>query len=228
MFFVDILGIKAFLPGGLAAANKIIDFDEYIGKDVTVMIENYLKDTNIFIVSNKKYVKYILPKKIKELDKSKKYKGNVTGTTKYGIFIEWDDSSGDDFKYTGLLHHTKMKEQTKTRFQQNDFKPGDEIDFWVDKITDDNRIILSEDDPDEYMEQINKFKEKYLNLAITGEVVSIKPFGIILKLEENIIGMIPKKELKKQKKIYKIGEKINVIVDDIQNEKIFLRLINEE
>ena len=38
-FIVEVMGVEAFLPGSLASANKIIDFDEYIGKEIPVMIE---------------------------------------------------------------------------------------------------------------------------------------------------------------------------------------------
>ena len=66
-FFVEVQGIDAFMPGSLAAPNKIMDFQSYIGKEIIVMIEDYLQDMNSFIVSHKKYIEHILPKKISEL-----------------------------------------------------------------------------------------------------------------------------------------------------------------
>ena len=87
-FFVEVQGIEAFMPGSLAAPNKIVDFQSYIGKEIIVMIEDFLKEMNSFIVSHKKYLAHILPSKIQELDLSIKYSGNVTGCSKYGIFIE--------------------------------------------------------------------------------------------------------------------------------------------
>ena len=41
-FFVEVQGIEAFMPGSLAAPNKIIDFQSYVGKEIIVMIEDYL------------------------------------------------------------------------------------------------------------------------------------------------------------------------------------------
>ena len=58
-FIVEIDGVTAFLPGGQAAANKIIDFDTYIGKKINVMVEDYIKEGSTFIVSHKKYLKEI-------------------------------------------------------------------------------------------------------------------------------------------------------------------------
>ena len=57
-FLVEVQGIKAFLPGSLAAANKITNFDDYLGKEVNVMIEDYLAPSDIFVVSYKKYLEY--------------------------------------------------------------------------------------------------------------------------------------------------------------------------
>jgi ribosomal protein S1 len=55
-FFCKINGIECYMPGSLAAANKINNFDEMLGNEVIVMIEDFVKQTNIFIVSHKKYI----------------------------------------------------------------------------------------------------------------------------------------------------------------------------
>ena len=52
-YIVDLSGIKCFLPGSLAAANRITDFESYIGKQLHVMIEGYVEAKDIFIVSYK-------------------------------------------------------------------------------------------------------------------------------------------------------------------------------
>lgn len=220
-FMVDVMGVTAFLPGGLAAANKIVDFEEYMNKDIPVMIEDYLKDTNTFIVSNKKYIKHILPSKISELDHSAKYTGYVTGTAKYGIFVEFDEI------FTGLLHYSKMTPDTRSKFKNREFRPGDELIFWIKEVSKDNRIILSEEDPAERLNQIDEFKSKNLGVVKNGKVVSIKPFGTLVKLEKDIIGLVSKKELKAKRKVFEVGDDIVVTVDDVQKDKIYLSLIDE-
>ena len=220
-FMVDVMGVTAFLPGGLAAANKIVDFEEYMNKDIPVMIEDYLKDTDTFIVSNKKYIKHILPTKISELDHSAKYTGYVTGTAKYGIFVEFDEI------FTGLLHYSKMTMVTRDKFRNREFRPGDELIFWIKEVAKDNRIILSEEDPMERLNQIDEFKSKNLGVVKNGKVVSIKPFGTLVKLENDIIGLVSKKELKAKRKDFEVGDDIMVTVDDVQKDKIYLSLTDE-
>lgn len=144
-FFVEIDGVKAFMPGSLAAANKLVNFDVLMGKQVQVMVENYIKDTDTFIVSNKKYIQHVLPTMIDELSiMEDKYSGFITGTTKFGAFVEWNDV------FTGLLHFNEMSDEMKKQF--NSFKPGQEVEFYirrVDEITNkqgklEKRIILTD------------------------------------------------------------------------------------
>ena len=106
-FFVEVQGLEAFMPGSLAAPNKIMDFQSYIGKEILVMVEDFLKEMNSFIVSHKKYLAHILPIRIQELNTSKKYTGTITGTSKFGIFLEFEEL------FTGLLHTSKMDPETK-------------------------------------------------------------------------------------------------------------------
>jgi predicted RNA-binding protein with RPS1 domain len=189
-FFVEVQGVDAFMPGSLAAPNKIMDFQSYVGKEVIVMVEDYLKDMNSFIVSHKKYIEHILPKKIAELDLNDVHKGSVTGASKYGVFVEFDEI------FTGLLHKSKMKPETYKRFQSREFNPGDDIEFYIGEITKDNRIILTEESPQERRFKIEEFLKEYENKPIPAEVASIMSFGIIVTFEE-LSGVVPNKEFRK-------------------------------
>jgi len=203
-FFVEVQGVDAFMPGSLAAPNKIMDFQSYLGKEVIVMVEDFLPDMNSFIMSHKKYIEYILPKKMSELDLTKKYYGTITGSSKYGIFIEFDEM------FTGLLHKSKMKENTLLGFNNNSFKPGHEIGFYISEISKDNRIILTEESLDEKKFKVTKFVEENKNKCFTAEVAALMNFGIIVNSGE-ISGVIPNKEFKKiysSPKNFALGDKI--------------------
>lgn len=222
-FFVEVQGIEAFMPGSLAAPNKIINFESFVGDEVIVMIEDFLNDMNSFIVSHKKYLSHILPQKISELDKMKKYVGTITGTSKYGIFIEFDEI------FTGLLHVSKMNENTKSEFQARKFKAGDEIEFYIGEVTKDNRIILTEEHPEFKIKKIQKFILEYKDKIIKSSVAAIMNFGIIVDFEE-ITGLIPLKEFKKYKIFkdnYVVGDSINVIFDEYKNDKIIFKIPEE-
>jgi predicted RNA-binding protein with RPS1 domain len=222
-FFVEVQGIEAFMPGSLAAPNKIVDFQSYIGKEIIVMIEDFLKEMNSFIVSHKKYLTHILPIKIQELDIFKKYSGSVTGCSKYGIFIEFDEL------FTGLLHISKMDLETKAEFDIRNIKAGDHIEFYISEITKDNRIILTKESPEEKLNKIQNFIVNSKDKILESSIAAIMNFGLIInfKDENNLNGLIPIKEIKKNKMMannFIVGDKIKVIFDSYINDKLIFKL----
>lgn len=221
-YFVQINGVDAFMPGSLAAPNKIIDFKSMVDKEVIVMIEDYLSDINSFIVSHKKYIEYILPTKLAELDKNTLYEGTITGTSKFGIFIEFNNF------FTGLLHISKMSEDTKTVFQLGKFNPGDSISFWIDEINKDNRIVLTEESPVDKINTINKFIEDNKDEILTCKVLEIYSGGIKVSVD-NMIGLVPIKEIKRAKIMTRnimTGDKFTVLCDTINKDNLLIFKLN--
>jgi len=133
--------ISAFMPGSVAAANKISDYESLVGKTMEVMIESYDKKLG-FIVSRKKYLHTILPARIKELEaklaENRDYMltGTVTGTTQFGIFVELDEV------LTGMIHKTLMDDELRDQLRRNEIKSGMTVNVYVQKI-EKGRIILS-------------------------------------------------------------------------------------
>jgi ribosomal protein S1 len=219
-FFVEVQGIEAFMPGSLAAPNKIIDFQSYIGKEIVVMIEDFLKEMNSFIVSHKKYLTYILPIRIKQLDLSKKYTGNITGTSKYGIFVEFEEL------FTGLLHTSKMDQETKNNFNARIIKAGEQIEFYISEITKDNRIILTKENPEDKLNKIQAFILNSKDKILESSVAAVMNFGVIVSVED-LNGLVPIAEFKRNKIMannFVSGDKINVMFDNIKDDKIIFKL----
>jgi len=222
-FFVEVQGVDAFMPGSLAAPNKIIDFQSFVGKEVIVMIEDFLKEMNSFIVSHKKYIAHVLPQKLSEIDLMEKYKGTVTGASKYGIFIEFEI---DDFVFTGLLHVSKMSEETQVLFKARNYNPGDPIEFYVGEVTKDNRIILTEEDPQIKLKKIQEFIFNSNGNILESNVAAVMKFGIITNVGD-ITGLIPLKEFKKNRVFinnFVVGDIINVMFDEYRDDKIVFKL----
>jgi len=220
-FIISVQGIDGFLPGSLAATNIVRDFDEMIGKEIPVMVEDYLRESSTFVFSYKKYISKILPQKIEELDRDKQYTGTVTGAAKYGVFIEFDDI------FTGLIHASKMTPELKEQFKNNEIKPGTPITFWIKEITPDKKIILTDEDPSIRQREIADFRDSSLGAVKGGEVISVQPFGTLVRLQKDIVGMISQKEIKNKKKKYSVGDKVMVTVDRVHNDKIYLTIPNE-
>jgi len=220
-FLVNVNGLKGFLPGSLAAANRILDFDLYLNKDIQVMVEDYLAESDMFIFSNKKYIKTMLPIEIQKLNKTEKYKGIVTGTSKFGIFVEFNTI------LTGLIHTTEMNKESVEEFRKGKWKPGSEIEFWVKEINNDNRIILT------FVDQ-NAMNQKYENLATydaemeqtgqkpvyLGHIISVRPNVVLVKIEDDIIGALAERDFKKFKSApMKVSDELRVKIEKIDVDK---------
>jgi ribosomal protein S1 len=221
-FLVNVAGIEGFLPGSLAAANIVRDFDSMLGKEIYVMVEDYLRDAGTFVFSHKKYLSHVLPSKIESLSLEEKYTGTVTGTAKFGVFVEFNEI------FTGLIHTSKMTPEMREDFKSGVFSAGNTVQFWIKEITPDKKIILTDEDPSIRMKELEEFKEKHLGVITGGEVVSIQPFGTLVKLQKDIVGLISKKEIKIKKKNYAVGDHVMVSVERVHNDKIFLTIPNEE
>ena len=159
-FVVDIMNtVSAFMPGSMAAANRVTDFEGMVGTKFEVMVESY--DPNFgFVVSRKKYLKTMLPVKIQELenildkDKDTVFTGHVTGTTPFGVFVEIDEF------ITGMLHKTLVRDDTREAMRNNSIAAGTEVKVYIHKIekskarengkfVDRYRVILSDVPSDE-------------------------------------------------------------------------------
>lgn len=131
-------GIKCFLPGSHAAANVIRDFNDYLNKEIPVMIENYDHANDLYIVSYKKYIKHTMPERIHELKIGQKYTGTLTNKPyDFGMFVEFQNY------FTGLLHKTEFSNYSK---ETAEFRSGDSIDFFIKDIVmkkGEPRIILT-------------------------------------------------------------------------------------
>lgn len=159
-FVVDIMNtITAFMPGSMAAANRVTDFESMVGTQFEVMVESF--DPNYgFVVSRKKFLKTMLPVKIHELEnklaenKDTLFTGHVTGTTPFGVFVEIDEF------ITGMLHKTLVRDETRDNMRTNSITAGTEVQVYIHKIeksktrengklVDRYRVILSDVPSDE-------------------------------------------------------------------------------
>ena len=149
-------------------------------------------------------------------------KGFVKNLTDYGAFI---DLGGID----GLLHITDISWK-RINHPQEILKIGDEIDVKVVKFDDEkNRVSLGmkqlTDDPWEKVEGNIELDEVY-----ESKVVNIADYGVFVDLGNSIEGLVRTSELDwtnkniSPKKVLNLGDKINVKVIEIDEEKRRLSL----
>lgn len=204
-FIVDVCGVNAFLPGGLAAANKIVNFDEYEGKSIKVMVEDYLSDIQTYIMSHKKYLDHVLPTLINDYDWTIIHEGEVTGYNKYGIFLEFYGM------FTGLLHTSKMSPVIKKKFDNRQIKVAQKLSVWVKEVNNKNRLVLTNIEPGT---EVNV----EIGTIMTGKVTGIKEYGVFIKLKSGESGLISKRDVSRE---FIMNEIIDVKIIDIKEDKLF-------
>lgn len=204
-FMVDLSGIECFLPGSLAAANRILDFSEYVGKIISVMVETYDQRRDIFVVSFKKYLKRIIGTRVKDLSLTQNYTGKVTGSSKKGVFVEWEDI------FTGIINFN-----SENRSYLESLNPGDDISFYVADIKNPHRIILSVDKPSEKSQNFQEMRDSSEEVLgetsnskiYMGEISKIKTFGAFVKLDNGLTGLIEKESLIDPIEEYEVGQEV--------------------
>lgn len=171
-YFVNIYGVQAFLPGSLASANKIINFEAFLGKTVKVMLDSYISESDTFIVSNKRYIEHIMPEMIESIDMSLVHEGTVTGTIQSGIFVEFNEIM------TGLLSQSDMDESTLALFKNGQVRPGDKISVWVRDVVLPKNFILTQNSTEPMISLLTELSDilekENADIVIAAKIVAIK------------------------------------------------------
>ena len=211
-YWVEISGIRCFMPGSLAGINKIQNFEELIGKKIVVMPITYDKAKKTIIVSYREYLQTLIPNAIDNLQENieNKITGVVTGATNFGVFAEFDDC------LTCLIPKNELNESLND-FNSRNIRPGDKIDFWVKDIISNKKIISTQmgasDDP--WITVAKKYKPMTF---VNGIIIKKINYGVFVELEKDIVGLLHKSKTGNME--FEIGEEVSVLIRNINiNEK---------
>jgi len=211
--------LAAFMPNTLAGINKLHDPTSIVGKNMDVMIESFSQNEGTYIVSRRKYLKTLIPKELERLMTNTTYRGTVTGTTPFGVFVEFGVDSDSPKCLTGMIHKANIVDEWKDRIQE--INDGTQIEFYVKEIIKNNKIILT---------QI--LRETLWDNIATGQVLSgivktTKPFGTLVVLDSETVGLIHTSEMEKAGDNFSNGDQVTVkvLAVDRPNRKIFLKSV---
>lgn len=232
---VEVSGIQGFLPlsqlspehypkveGG--DTTKIVQqLQKYKGQEFKVKILDYSEQENKLIVSEKAIQDEALKEELAKLKIGDIIKGKITEITNFGAFVKINDL------LDGLIHSSEIDwrfiEDPREVLHQND-----EITAKIVSL-DGGRVSLSlkalKDDP------WLKIEEKYqVGQKVTGKIIKIKNSGILVELEENIVGFIPTAEFgdKNPSEIVAVGQEYPMAVVNIdpKEHKMILTLEKEK
>tara|TARA_B100000925_G_scaffold170034_1_gene127995 strand:- start:593 stop:1912 length:1320 start_codon:yes stop_codon:yes gene_type:complete len=219
-FTVELMNVKAFLPGSLVdiRPNKEVDYIE--GKTLDFKIIKMDKLRNNIVLSRKAVLLDQTSSPDEVADKyteGKIVSGFIKNLTDYGAFI---DLGGID----GLLHITDISWK-RINHPSELLKIGDEIEVKVLKYdAEKNRVSLGmkqlQDDPWDKVKDTLELGNRY-----KGKVTNIAEYGVFVDLGDNIEGLIRTSELNwtnkniNPNKIVSISDEIEIKVIEIDDEK---------
>jgi small subunit ribosomal protein S1 len=214
--------VDAFMPNTLAGVNKLHDPTSIVGEKFEVMIETLEQDKGVYVVSRKKYLENLIPERIKQLkkewirNKNKVYDGIVTGSTPFGVFIEFCEY------LTCMIHRYNVNPEWQPDEKWSTLKPGMTVPFYIkDIITRKNKVIATQILRESLWDTIK------VDDVVKGKVISIKPFGALIQLDDETNGLIQNTYLQKNKIDLTMGQEIEVRVTSIMKDerKINLSLV---
>jgi len=222
-YIVTIQGVECFMPGSLAGINKLHDFESIIGQEMYVVPVSFSPERGTIVVSHRKYLQAMIPTEIQNLKAAieDKHTGEVTGTAKYGVFVEFNTC------LTGMIHVNDLDEETMKKFKAREIKPGDSISFWIKDIVSNTKITLSqkaESIENPWSDVDKKFK---VPCNVEATVKTKKDYGLFISVEEGLVGLLHVSELEDGiMDLYNPGDKITVQINRIDKaaQKIFLKL----
>jgi ribosomal protein S1 len=203
--------LSAFMPNTLAGINKLYDPTSIVGDEMEVMIESFSQQEGTYIVSRRKYLRTLIPSETKQLETNTVYDGRVTGTAPFGIFVEFNKC------LTGLIHKVNVLDDWKDRL--NEIEPGFEIQFYVKEVLSKNKIILTQILRESLWDTIE------VGQVIEGTVKDVKPFGALVSLDEETVGLVTSSELRGKKTLTRGDDvKVKVLSADRPSRKISLAI----
>ena len=223
-YMVDIQGVECFMPGSLAGINKLHDFESIIGQEMYFVPVTYSNEKSTIVVSHRKYLQAMIPGQIEKLkgDLENTQKGHVTGSAKYGVFVEFNTC------LTGMIHVNDLSPEYLKRHKKQDIKPGEEIEFKIKDIISNTKITLTQVEKVERVNPWNGVSKKYSTpCRVDGKIKSVKDYGVFIEIEDGVAGLLHISELPENSiKEYEQGNTVNVEISRIEEEtrKVFLKL----
>lgn len=217
---VDI-GVPVFLPASQVDIRKPGDISRFIGEEIECKILKIDTENKNIVVSRRKIIEEERQSSkdaiLKTIEVGQLRKGIVKNIADFGVFV---DLGGLD----GLLHISDLS-WGRISHPSEIVKLDEEIEcvvIGVDKESEKVSLGLKQKTESPW----EKVEERYpINSKVKGTVVNIMNYGIFLRLEEGIEGLIHISEMSWTKRIvhpgdmFEVGQEVEAVVLDLNKDK---------
>jgi len=211
---VDIMGVRAFLPGSQADLRPTRNLDSLKGQSLRVAIIKLNKKRGNVVVSRKQVLEGEQTEKrsktLEHLSEGADLTGVVKNLTDYGAFV---DLGGID----GLLHVTDMSWGRLTH-PRDLVNVGDQIQVKVLKFDKDKQRVslgFKQLTPDPWLDAEHRYP---VGAHVQGRVISVTDYGAFVELEQGIEGLVHvsemtwSKRMKHPSKLVNVGDQVECAV----------------
>ncbi len=220
-FTVEVMDIRAFLPGSLVDVRPVRDTTYLEGKPLEFKVIKLDRQRNNVVVSRRAVVETESNAERDELlanmAEGQSIKGVVKNLTDYGAFV---DLGGID----GLLHITDMSWK-RIKHPSEIVNVGDEIDVKILKFDKEKSRVslgLKQLGEDPWVDIARRYAE---GTRLFGKVTNIADYGCFVEIESGVEGLVHVSEMDwtnkniHPSKVVQLGDELEVMVLDIDEER---------
>ena len=231
---VDVDGVYGFVPSSQLGREMEGNLPAAVGKTMRVKVIEVDRGQNRLVLSEKAVSEATeIEEKRKALSAVKiggEYEATVVGVVAFGVFAEMiipgkggkKKVTEEQVKLEGLIHISELSWE-KIDDVSKVVKIGDKLKVQVIGVDEENgKLALSvkrlTEDPWAIVEK--KYKKDSTH---TGVVAKVAPYGVLVKMEKGIEGLIHASKMPNEKS-FTDGEKVEVFVESVDLEKRRLSL----
>lgn len=219
---VDWQALRGFIPSTQLSVEYVVNPATLINRRIKVKVIEIDPAINRLVLSQKASALGVTPSKQKEkLSKIKQndtVKGKISGIAPFGVFVDVDGIEG-------LVHISEIAWEKVENLSEH-FKVGDTVEVMIlDINADEGKLNLSIKrlTPDPWKNILDRYP---IESTVSGKVVRSAPYGIFIKLEPGIEGLLHISKLTPGEEP-QIGDKLECLVEKIDTvkRKISLTLV---
>lgn len=222
---VDCQGLRGFVPASQLDITYTARPQDLVGQNIQVKILETDQKSNRLIFSQKmalsKEEEAKIRQKLAKIKIGETYEGIVSNITPFGFFVSLDGVEG-------LVHISEIAWE-KVSDIKNYFKIGDKVKVLVletDQKTGRLNLSIKQLISDPYQKLSKLFNQEK---SLKGKVVKLTNFGVFLRLEEGIEGLIHVSKIPPGRE-FQVGEEVECLIEtiDAQKRKISLSPLLKE
>ncbi|TDM42478.1 30S ribosomal protein S1 [Macrococcoides goetzii] len=216
---VDV-GLRGFIPASLISTSYIEDFSDYVGKVLTLKIEELDQEKNRVILNHKvieaEENKALKTERLQNLEEGAVVEGEVLRMTNFGAFVDIGDVDG-------LVHISQITHDHIDKVEDA-LSVGDKVKVKILSVDSENeRVSLSIKAalPGPFETIDEKFK---VGDVVEGEVMRLANFGAFVEIDKGLQGLVHISQISHDhignpSEVLEAGQNVKVKILDINKDE---------